>query len=138
MATKKMKAKKRKKPSPRTAASKRPKKSAKGAPTKAAAKRTSAPKKKPKKAAKKRAAPMLKKAAKMRAAVPLPKTFAEKVRGCDAGTGVWFITAGSVEHAAIQERGSDGAVMIVTDAGVPEIVPVGNLFETADEARAAR
>jgi hypothetical protein len=46
--------------------------------------------------------------------------------------------AGSVEHAAIQKRGSDGAVVIRTDAGVTEVVAVGNLFETADEARAAR
>jgi hypothetical protein len=138
MATKKTKAKKAKKPSPRTAASKRPTKSKKGAPTKAAAKKTPAPRKKPEKPARKRAAPTSTKAAKTQAAVPHPKTFAAKVRDCDAGTGVWFITAGSVEHAAIQKRGSDGAVVIVTDAGVPEVVPVSNLFETADEARAAR
>ena len=69
---------------------------------------------------------------------PPPKTFAQKVRERDAGTGIWFITAGSVEHASIQKRGSDGVVVIVTDAGVTEVVPVGNLFETADEARAAR
>jgi hypothetical protein len=67
-----------------------------------------------------------------------PKTFVEKVRDCDAGTGVWFITAGSVEHAAIQKRGSDGAVVILTDAGVTEVVPASNLFEAAEEARAAR
>jgi hypothetical protein len=66
------------------------------------------------------------------------KAFGEKVRDCDAGTGIWFITAGSVEHAAIQKRGIDGAVVIRTDAGVTDVVPVGNLFETADEARAAR
>lgn len=56
----------------------------------------------------------------------------------DGGTGIWFIVAGSVEHAVIQRRGSNGAVVIRTDAGVTEVVPVGNLFETADEARAAR
>jgi|SRR5580658_8624636 hypothetical protein len=67
-----------------------------------------------------------------------PKSFVEKVRDCDAGTGVWFITAGSVEHAAIQKLGSDGAVVILTDAGVTEVVPASNLFETAEEARAAR
>jgi hypothetical protein len=67
-----------------------------------------------------------------------PKTFAEKVRGCEAGTGVWFITAGSVEHATIQRRDGDGAVGIRTDAGATEVVPATNLFETADEARAAR
>lgn len=66
------------------------------------------------------------------------KAFADKVRDCDAGTGIWFIVAGSVEHAVIQQRGSDGAVVIRTDAGVTEVVPAGNLFETADEARAAR
>jgi hypothetical protein len=67
-----------------------------------------------------------------------PKTFAEKVRDCDAGTPLWFITAGSVEHAAIQKRGTDGAIVIRTDAGATEVVGVGNIFETADEARAAR
>jgi hypothetical protein len=66
------------------------------------------------------------------------KAFAKKVQDCDAGTGIWFIVAGSVEHAVIQRRGSDGAVVIRTDAGVIEVVPLGNLFETADEARAAR
>jgi hypothetical protein len=72
------------------------------------------------------------------APAPPPKTFVEKVRDCDAGTGVWFITAGSVEHAAIQKRGSDDAVAILTDAGVMEVVPASNIFETAEEARAAR
>jgi len=72
------------------------------------------------------------------ARAPSPKTFAENIRDCDAGTAIWFITAGSVEHAAIKGRGSDGAVVIVTDAGVTEVVSVGNLFETADAARAAR
>ncbi|MGO9834078.1 MAG: hypothetical protein ACLP1X_07685 [Polyangiaceae bacterium] len=66
------------------------------------------------------------------------KAFAEKVRDCDAGTGIWFVVAGSVEHAVIERRGSDGAVVIRTDAGAPETVSKGNLFETADEARAAR
>jgi len=67
-----------------------------------------------------------------------PKAFAERVRDRDAGTGVWFVVAGSVEHAVIQGRGNDGAVVIRTDAGVTEVVPAGNLFETADEARTAR
>jgi len=67
-----------------------------------------------------------------------PRSFADRIRDCDAGTAVWFITAGSVEHAAIQGRGTDGAVVICTDAGVKEVVSAGNLFETADEARAAR
>jgi hypothetical protein len=67
-----------------------------------------------------------------------PKAFAEKVQDCDAGTGIWFIVAGSVEHAVIRKRGSDGTVVICTDAGVTEVVSSGNLFETADEARAAR
>jgi hypothetical protein len=66
------------------------------------------------------------------------KGFAEKVRNCDAGTGIWFITAGSVEHAVIQRRGNDGPVVIRTDAGVTEAVSASNLFETADKARAAR
>lgn len=72
------------------------------------------------------------------APAPPPKTFAEKIRDCDTGTGIWFITAGSVEHAAIQRRSDGGAVVIRTDAGAMEVVPVSNLFETADEARAAR
>ena len=67
-----------------------------------------------------------------------PKGFSEKVRDGDVGTGIWFIVAGSVEHAVIQRRGSDGVVVVRTDAGVTELVPSGNLFETADEARAAR
>lgn len=67
-----------------------------------------------------------------------PKAFANKVRDCDAGTGIWFMVAGGIEHAAIQRRGGDGAVVILTDAGVTEVVSLGNLFETADEARAAR
>jgi hypothetical protein len=67
-----------------------------------------------------------------------PRAFAEKVRGFEAGTGIWFVVAGSVEHAVIQGRGSDGAVVIVTDAGVTEVVASGNIFETADQARAAR
>jgi hypothetical protein len=72
--------------------------------------------------------------------VPLqrPKTFAEKVRDCDAGTVVWFMVAGGIERAAIQRRGSDGAVVILTDVGVTEVVSLSNLFETAVEARAAR
>lgn len=67
-----------------------------------------------------------------------PKAFANKVRDCEAGTAIWFMVAGGIEHAAIQGRGSDGAVVIRTDAGVTEIVSSDNLFETADEARAAR
>jgi hypothetical protein len=67
-----------------------------------------------------------------------PKAFADKVRDCDAGTAIWFMVAGGIEHAAIQGRGHDGAVQIVTDAGVTEVVSARNLFETADEARAAR
>jgi hypothetical protein len=67
-----------------------------------------------------------------------PKAFAEKVQDCDPGTGIWFMVAGGIEHAVIQRRGSDGAVVIRTDAGVTEVVSFGNLFETANEARAAR
>jgi hypothetical protein len=67
-----------------------------------------------------------------------PKAFAEKVQDYDAGTGIWFMVAGGIEHAVIQRRGSDGAVVIRTDAGVTEVVSLGNLFETANEARAAR
>jgi hypothetical protein len=91
-------------------------------------------KKAPAKTAPAKKAPAKKVAAKTVAA----RTFAEKVRDCDAGTGIWFITAGSVEHAAIQRRGGDGAVVIRTDAGVTELVLAGNVFETGDEARAAR
>jgi len=76
--------------------------------------------------------------ARSRASSPSPKTFADHVRDFDAGTGVWFTVAGGIEHAVIQRRGGDGAVVIRTDAGVTELVPSGNLFETADKARAAR
>jgi hypothetical protein len=71
-------------------------------------------------------------------APPASKSFADKVRDCDAGTGIWFIVAGSVEHGAIEKRGPEGAVVVRTDAGALEVVPSSNLFETADEARAAR
>jgi hypothetical protein len=53
------------------------------------------------------------------------------------GTGVWFTVAGGIEHGVIQRKGG-GAVVILTDAGATEVVPSGNLFETTDEARAAR
>jgi hypothetical protein len=66
-----------------------------------------------------------------------PKPFADRVRNCDAGTAIWFMVAGGIEHAVIQKRVGDG-VMIVTDAGVTELVSPRNLFETAEEARAAR
>jgi len=66
------------------------------------------------------------------------KTFTKMVEDRDAGTPVWFITAGGVEHASIQSSSGAGAVVIRTDAGMTEVVPVSNIFETADEARAAR
>jgi hypothetical protein len=66
------------------------------------------------------------------------KPFADKVQDCDAGTGIWFIVAGGIEHAVIQRRGRDNEVVTLTDAGVTEVVSSSNLFETADEARAAR
>jgi hypothetical protein len=128
MAPKKKKAKK----TARTA----PKKAKNKAPTKAP-KKKAAPRK-PKPVAKRPPAPKAKKGATRPAAAPPPKNFAQKVRDCDAGTAVWFMVAGGIEHAVIQRRGGDGAVMIRTDAGVPEVVASGNLFETADEARAAR
>ncbi|MGH7437603.1 MAG: hypothetical protein ACRENE_18150 [Polyangiaceae bacterium] len=66
------------------------------------------------------------------------KSFADRVRDREVGIGVWFITAGSVEHASIQGWGAEDTARIRTDAGVVEVVPSTNLFETADEARAAR
>ena len=134
MAAKKKKAKTPAKATARTVAPKKPKKR-KQAPTKPA-KKKAAPKRTPKKGAKRPAAPKV--ATKRPAAVSPPKTFANRVRDCDTGTAVWFIVAGGIEHAAIQRRGSEGAVVILTDAGVPEVVPSSNLFETAEEARAAR
>ena len=134
MATKNKKAKRSKKPSSRAATFKKAKKKA---PTKPA-KKKAAPPPKSTQTAKRRAAPKKTMAVKKQAAAPPPKSFADKVRDCDAGTRVWFMVAGGIEHAAIQRRGGDGAVVILTDAGVPEVVPSGNLFETADEARAAR
>jgi hypothetical protein len=120
-----------------------PKAAPKGAVTKKSRKTLTKPARKPssakKVAAKKKVATRKPQRAASPPGPPRPsKGFAEKVRNCDAGTGIWFIVAGSVEHAAIQKRGSDGAVVIRTDAGATETVPMGNLFETADEARAAR
>jgi hypothetical protein len=136
--------------SKRTAAA-RPKKSKparKSSPAAKAAARKAVPKKKaPTKAAKQASKKGL---AKTRATTGRPqvappqvpqapgKSFADKVRDCEVGTGVWFVTAGSVEHASIQSRGAAGTVVIRTDAGVVEVAPSTNLFEIADEARAAR
>ena len=133
-ASKKAKARMATKPSKKTTAKKKakaPKKVARAAASKKPEKRTPTTP-----AKKKTSAP--KKTVKKQVSVPLPRTFAEKVRDGDAGTSVWFITAGNIEHAAIQKRGNDGKVVILTDAGVTEVVPTSNLFETADEARAAR
>ena len=153
MATKKKKAK-ASKPANRGAravARKKPRKLSAGA-KKAPAKKAKAPKKKVERAA----TPMIAKTAKGRTKAPkaqapkahapktqganarASKTFAQMVGDRDAGTPVWFITAGGVEHASIQSSGGAGAVVIRTDAGVTEVVPVSNIFETADEARAAR
>lgn len=124
----------------RTSAPKKARTLAKKRATAKPAKKKSTPKNKARTVAKKRAPakPAKKKYAPKQVAVLPLKTFAEKVRERDAGTDVWFMVAGGIEHAAIQRPGSDGAVVIRTDAGVTEVVPSGNLFETADEARAAR
>jgi hypothetical protein len=110
---------------------KAPRKVARAAPSKKATKRT------PTRPANKRLKTP-EKAVKKQPPVQPPKTFTENVQDCEAGTAVWFITAGSVEHATIQKRSGDGAVVILTDAGVTEVVPASNLFETAEQARAAR
>jgi hypothetical protein len=157
-----MAAKKTKKATSRLAASKKPSTTAKRkfAPKKSTTRAKSAPKrtatkKSPKKTKrpsspkrvpeKKKVAPKKKTAARRppapttSSATPRsPKTFADHVRDFDAGTGVWFTVAGGIEHAVIQKQGSDGTATILTDAGVTEVVSVGNLFETADGARAAR
>jgi hypothetical protein len=146
---KKAKGQTRAKPAPRKAASKiSPRKSTKVAKKPSSLKKTAVKTKttaKTKEPAKAKIAPKTKTAAREpRRPAPLPvaprssKSFADKVRDCDVGTGIWFIVAGSVEHGAIEKRGSDGAVVIRTDAGAPEVVTSSNLFETADEARAAR
>jgi hypothetical protein len=119
--------------------SKGPKKSKRtlARPAKPAPAKKHAPKKAPsKKHAAKRAASKKPMPHKPRA--PAPKGFADRVHGAESGTGVWFITAGSVEHAAIVRQGVDGTLVIRTDAGAIEVVASNNLFETADEARAAR
>jgi hypothetical protein len=146
MAARKTKTKAKSKKAGSRAASEKPKKKAPPKP----ATRKLAPKKKAKKTTPshttpkklKRGAPTRpakkKTAARKPAAVERVTTFQEKVENCDAGTGVWFTVAGGVEHAVLQRRGSEGAVEILTDAGVTEVVPSSNLFETADEARAAR
>jgi hypothetical protein len=135
---KKPQARPRSKAAPKRAPSKKSPQPAK----KVAASKKVAAKKRPVKenahAKMRRAAALRRARAAPRALASPSKSFAEKVRNCDAGTGIWFVTAGSVEHAALQQRSGDGAVVIRTDAGVTEIVPVSNLFETADEARAAR
>jgi hypothetical protein len=135
---KKPQARPRAKAAPKRAPSKKSPQAAK----KVAASKKVAAKKRPVKkdahAETRRAAALRRAPAAPRALASPSKSFAEKVRDCDAGTGIWFITAGSVEHAALQQRSGDGAVVIRTDAGVTEIVPVSNLFETANEARAAR
>jgi hypothetical protein len=128
----------------RAAAFKKPGKVSTTAAKKTTAKKAKMPKKGVRTAASKpakkklAAKPAKEKAAKTQAKAPRARTFAEKVRDCDAGTAVWFITAGSVEHATIQRSGGDGAMVIRTDAGATEVVTAGNIFETADEARAAR
>jgi len=128
----------------RAAALKKPRKVSTKATKKVSAKKAKAPKKAARAPAsrsleKKLAAkPAKKKAAKTQAKAPPPKTFAEKLRDRDAGTAVWYITAGGIEHAAIQRSGGGSAVVIRTDAGVTEVVATTNIFETADEARAAR
>jgi hypothetical protein len=129
----KKKKSKKKAPTPSTSKRALPKKTLKKAPKpakKAPAKKVVAKKKAPARKPQRKASP----------AAPRQafKAFADKVRDCEAGTPIWFLTAGSVEHAAIQRRGGDGAMVILTDAGVTEVVPERNLFETADEARAAR
>jgi outer membrane biosynthesis protein TonB len=125
MATNK-KATKRKKPSSRPDAPKKPKTSKKKVPTKAA-KKMSAPKK-PKTAAKKRAAPR-KKTAKSQAAVPSPKTFAEKIRDRAPATEVWYRVGDVLSHGVILGPGAAGNVMVVSN-GVVSGVPAEDLFET--------
>lgn len=133
MATKK-KATKRKKPSSRPAASEKPKQGKKKAPAKQA-KKTSASKKKPSTAAKKRAAPGRKKAAKTQAAVPPPKTFAEKIRDRAPTTEVWYRVGDVLSHGVVLGPGAAGNVMVVSN-GVVNGVPAEDLFETQAEAAA--
>jgi hypothetical protein len=141
-----------KKTAPKKAAPKKaaPKKNAakksvlpKAAPKKNAAKKSVLPKAAPKKAevkpVAKAAPPKVQGAASSpRAASTAGKAFADKVRACESGTPVWFTVACGIEHAEIRSRGDDGMVVILTDAGATEVVPLAKLFETAEEARAAR
>jgi hypothetical protein len=60
---------------------------------------------------------------------PPPKTFAEKVRDCDAGTLVWFRVGDLVTHGEIQGPGAAGTVNVLSK-GVVGPVPAGDLFET--------
>jgi hypothetical protein len=134
MATNK-KATKRKKPSSRPDAPKKPKTSKKKVPTKAAKKMSAPKKKKPKTAAKKRAAPRRKKAAKSQAAVPPPKTFAEKIRDRAPTTEVWYRVDDVLSHGVILGPGAAGNVMVVSN-GVVSGVPAEELFETQADAAA--
>jgi hypothetical protein len=142
MAAKKSKTKKPGKSAPKGA--KKAGKAAKAAPKRSAAKPKKLAKKPPppKRAPAKKVAPKKTTPAKgpATAAVRAPsqKAFGDSVRDCLVGTPVWYTVAGGIEHAAIHRRGSDGAIVIVTDAGSTAVVAASNLFETAGEARAAR
>jgi hypothetical protein len=120
MASKKTKAKKRKKPSPRAAVTKRSK--TKKAPTRPA-KRTPEPRKK---AAPKKPGP---KAAKKRAVLRPLKTFADKVRDRDPATEVWYRVGDVLSHGVMLGSGAAGDVMVVSN-GVVSGVPPEDLFET--------
>jgi len=154
MAAKKSKANRSKKAAPRRAPSKKvpPRRAAKKVAPKAPKKSRRAVTKPAKKAAAKSNTPAKRK---LGSTKPVPKkrvapkatppkrqppaaALADNVRDCVSGTPVWFTVAGGIEHAAIQRRGTDGTVVIVTDAGATEVVASSNLFETAEEARAAR
>jgi hypothetical protein len=141
MAAKKSKTKKPKKAASHATPSKKSKKLPPGRTAKKVAPKTT------KKAGKaparptKKLAPKSKKRTRPAAAVVRPAlstAFADNMRDCVSGTPVWYTVAGGIEHAALLRRGTEGTLVILTDAGATVVVSPANLFETADEARAAR
>ena len=72
-----------------------------------------------------------------RVPAPPPKTFAQKVHDGDAGTEVWYRVGDDVVRGELRGRGSPGFVAILRNCDING-VGEGNVFETAEHARAAQ
>jgi hypothetical protein len=68
---------------------------------------------------------------------PPPKTFAQEVHDGDAGTEVWYRVGDDVVRGELRGRGSPGFVAILRNCDING-VGEGNVFETAEHARAAQ